>query len=495
MSGSHEKSRSAERDLFWTLALSTLAFLLLLGGALLFAKQLPQLRLHRLTVAMERGDLDRARELIEKLTDPELARSYRSECDYREAKSRMSQGDWSGARALLAGTGDYQDAAALVKECDYQAALALEAQGQYAEAAAAFRELGNYQDAAGRYDSSRYALARSLKEQGELAEAATLFRELGAYGDSETQLRSLALAITGLSDVDEALASLQGLSLEELEGLGELAALREELPRDILALGFYHTLGLKEDGTVLACGDDSCGQCQVGAWSDVTAVAAGAYHSLGLRADGTVYAAGRGDEGQCQVSDWTDVVQIAAADYASFGLRRDGTILYTGWNDYTPADDWTDVGALCGGSYGLAALRSDGTVLAQPAIPAAETLNSLVSLCTGSGYAAGLRGDGRVRASAFDLDEWKNIVSVSGSGTAVLGLEADGTVCGFFFRPGDAVDLSALQNVAAIAAGGTHFAFAHWDGTVTVLGDRDRGQADTEAWVLFEPKHTEQAEP
>ena len=459
MSGSHEKSRSAERDLFWTLALSTLAFLLLLGGALLFAKQLPQLRLHRLTVAMERGDLDRARELIEKLTDPELARSYRSECDYREAKSRMSQGDWSGARALLAGTGDYQDAAALVKECDYQAALALEAQGQYAEAAAAFRELGNYQDAAGRYDSSRYALARSLKEQGELAEAATLFRELGAYGDSETQLRSLALAITGLSDVDEALASLQGLSLEELEGLGELAALREELPRDILALGFYHTLGLKEDGTVLACGDDSCGQGQVSAWSDVTAVAAGAYHSLGLRADGTVYAAGRGDEGQCQVSDWTDV------------------------------------GALCGGSYGLAALRSDGTVLAQPAIPAAETLNSLVSLCTGSGYAAGLRGDGRVRASAFDLDEWKNIVSVSGSGTAVLGLEADGTVCGFFFRPGDAVDLSALQNVAAIAAGGTHFAFAHWDGTVTVLGDRDRGQADTEAWVLFEPKHTEQAEP
>ena len=100
-----------------------------------------------------------------------------------------------------------------------------------------------------------------------------------------------------------------------------------------------------------------------------------------------------------------------------------------------------------------------------------------------------------MRASAFDLDEWKNIVSVSGSGTAVLGLEADGTVCGFFFRPGDAVDLSALQNVAAIAAGGTHFAFAHWDGTVTVLGDRDRGQADTEAWVLFEPKHTEQAEP
>ena len=494
MSGSHEKSRSAERELFWTLALSTLAFLLVLGGALLFAKQLPQLRLHRLTAAMELGDLDRARKLIDKLTDPALARDYRRECDYLEAQSRMEQRDWSGARALLAGTGDYRDAAALVKECDYQAALTLEEQEQYAEAAAAFRQLGNYQDAAAHYDSSRYALAQRLKEQGELAEAAALFRELGTYGDSEAQLRSLALAITGLSDVDEALASLQGLSLEELEGLGKLAALREELPRNILAVGFYHTQGLKEDGTVLACGDDSFGQCQVGAWSDVTAVAAGAWHSLGLRADGTVYACGRGDEGQCEVSGWTDVVQIAAADYASFGLCRDGSILYCGWNDYAPAADWADVTGICGGSYGLAALRSDGTVLAEPGIPAAETLSDLVYLCTGSGYAAGLRGDGRVRASAFSLDEWKNIVAISGSGTALLGLEAGGTVCGFFFRPGDAVDLSGLQNVAAIAAGGTHFAFAHRDGTVTVLGERDKGQADTEAWVLFESEQSQQGE-
>ena len=41
-----------------------------------------------------------------------------------------------------------------------------------------------------------------------------------------------------------------------------------------------------DDGTVLAAGDDSYGQCDVSDWSGITAIAANAYGSFGLRADG-----------------------------------------------------------------------------------------------------------------------------------------------------------------------------------------------------------------
>ena len=68
--------------------------------------------------------------------------------------------------------------------------------------------------------------------------------------------------------------------------------------------GYLHTVGLHEDGTVVAVSDDSRGQCDVQSWTGITAIAAGARHSLGLRADGTVVAAGDHTEQQCNVNAW-----------------------------------------------------------------------------------------------------------------------------------------------------------------------------------------------
>ena len=56
-------------------------------------------------------------------------------------------------------------------------------------------------------------------------------------------------------------------------------------------------------------------------WRDVIAVAAGSVHvagntgrshTLGLRDDGTVLACGWNAQGQCDVQDWQDVVAVAA---------------------------------------------------------------------------------------------------------------------------------------------------------------------------------------
>jgi hypothetical protein len=69
-----------------------------------------------------------------------------------------------------------------------------------------------------------------------------------------------------------------------------------------LAGSFHHNLLLRENGTVLAWGDNQWGATNVPAGlTDVVAIAAGDDHSLGLRADGTVVAWGRNNYGQCSV--------------------------------------------------------------------------------------------------------------------------------------------------------------------------------------------------
>ena len=71
----------------------------------------------------------------------------------------------------------------------------------------------------------------------------------------------------------------------------------------------------------------------MGTWQDITAVAAGYYHSVGLKADGTVVATGFNDYGQCDVSEWTDIVAVAAGGWHTLGLKADGSIVATGRNE------------------------------------------------------------------------------------------------------------------------------------------------------------------
>jgi alpha-tubulin suppressor-like RCC1 family protein len=78
-----------------------------------------------------------------------------------------------------------------------------------------------------------------------------------------------------------------------------------------ISAGAAHTLALRSDGTLWAFGHDFYGQIgqsfaqnnfftpvQVGSSTDWVAISAGFYHSLGLRSDGTVWAWGYGEDGE-----------------------------------------------------------------------------------------------------------------------------------------------------------------------------------------------------
>ena len=95
---------------------------------------------------------------------------------------------------------------------------------------------------------------------------------------------------------------------------------------------------MREDGTVVAVGNNSNGQCNVYGddWKNIVAIAAGDTHTVGLKSDGTIIIAGSKSMTDT-VSKWNDIeglkfVSIAAGMETTLALTQDGTVYGTGYH-------------------------------------------------------------------------------------------------------------------------------------------------------------------
>ncbi len=140
---------------------------------------------------------------------------------------------------------------------------------------------------------------------------------------------------------------------------------QKELWEDIVAIaagggsgnfhGDGHTVGLKCDGTVVAVGDNTFGQCDVGSWRDVVAIAAGDWFTAGLTKSGNILITRPSDKvceehnvyiGACASSEWTDIVSIAAGCGNIIGIDINGNVHAAGNNNNqqrSKALTWTDL--------------------------------------------------------------------------------------------------------------------------------------------------------
>lgn len=115
-----------------------------------------------------------------------------------------------------------------------------------------------------------------------------------------------------------------------------------------------HAIGLKRDGTVLAIGNNSLGQCDVYDWTDIQAIAAGRGFSVGLKSDGTVITVG-----DIQNLGWTDIISISANGFNVIGLKKDGSVVTNNKN----LNNWSGIVEVCAGSGHYAGICADGTVI------------------------------------------------------------------------------------------------------------------------------------
>ncbi|MCM1224625.1 MAG: hypothetical protein NC548_60280, partial [Lachnospiraceae bacterium] len=126
-----------------------------------------------------------------------------------------------------------------------------------------------------------------------------------------------------------------------------------------------HVVGLRVDGTVVAAGTNSYGQCNVSDWKDIIAVSAGSFHTVGLKVDGTVVAIGKNGDGQCYVFNWKDIISISAGGFHTIGLKSSGTVVAVGYNVDGQGDisEWNNIVAVAIGKFHTIGFKVDGTAV------------------------------------------------------------------------------------------------------------------------------------
>lgn len=285
-----------------------------------------------------------------------------------------------------------------------------------------------------------------------------------------------------------------------------------------------HTVAIKNDGTVVATGSNSSGQCDVSSWTDMIEIHAGPHITVGLTADHTVLTAGQ----TVDVSDWSDIVAVTATTQSVIGLKIDGTLvhapLYEGAEEILSDGNYLngllkDVVSISGDSHSptFIALRSDGDAICRVADGwpfdqgqgKVGTWNGGLSCVDAGTYVtvgcknhrakfAGLEGTNATASLTImqnSMKSWVNVADIAAGKEHVLCLYEDSTA--------DSVSLgeisSEIENYNNTSKGETNV--QDWsdivdidasgycsiglcrDGTLVAAGDNSEGACNVTSWT------------
>ncbi|WP_068787213.1 RCC1 domain-containing protein [Paenibacillus phocaensis] len=222
----------------------------------------------------------------------------------------------------------------------------------------------------------------------------------------------------------------------------------------------YHSMALRQDGTVWTWGKNDDGELgdgttmqqtlpvQVVGLEEVKAIAAGGYFSLALKNDGTVWAWGYNGTGELgdgthtrrttpvQVAGLSEVTAIAVGGSQAFAIREDGTVWAWGDNRYGALGDGT---------------RTSRNTPVQVAIPA-----KVVAIAGGGYHSLALDDNGEVWSWGYNSQGQLGLEGISSTNTP---LKVDG-----------------LHDVMQITAGGYSSHVMKKDGTVWGWGYNGYGE-------------------
>ena len=411
---------------------------------------------------------------------------------YSHAKKAMSFASTESAYKEVAhifeSISEYQDSSALVKECHEKAEVARKdnilAKG---EALMTREDISNYESAIKLFESISgwkdvnekiYACQLKIEEIKVQTEKALLVRQ-------KKKKRNIIIALSSAVLVFVAVFVLTSFNFKTWTDIVAVSA------------GYSHTVGLKEDGTVVATGNNDQGQCNVYNWTDIIAVGAGQNYTVGLKKDGTVVVTGYNYFGLYNVSDWTDIIAVSAGNEHTVGLKKDGTVVATGDNSSGQCNvsKWTDIVAVSAGYSHTVGIKKDGTVVEVGSNVFGKcnvsSWTDIVAVSAGQNHTVGIKKDGTVVAtgdneySQCDVSDWTDIVEVSAGSNHTLGLKKDGTVVATGDNEYGECDVSDWTDIIAVSAVDNHTVGLKSDGTVVATGDKAFGKCNVGIWKGF----------
>ena len=396
----------------------------------------------------------------------------------------------------------------IIPNRDYDKAVALMEDGEYNEAIEIFKKLDNHKDSKDKIIACYCELIEVFLDNKQYASASTAVAEMHHHCDTEEQ-QQIYYYLCGTILLEEKkypqAALAFGAAMDYKDAEKQAATLWDQVAvRETIVSGSYHTIGLKDNGSVVAIGDNAEGQCNTSGWKNMVAVSAGRYHSVGLKADGTVVAAGYNHDGQCNVGNWSNIVAIATGYNHTVGLKADGTVVAVGENYHAQCKvyDWTDIVAISAGTNHTVGLKADGTVVAVGdniySQCNVDDWTGIVAISAGARYTVGLKKDGTVVAVGdnnyhqCDVGDWSDIVAIFSGGSRTVGLKADGTVVAVGDNDFGQCNVEDWSNIVAISAGHNHTVGLKADGTMVAVGSNGYNQCDVSDWTdIKQPKKPE----
>ena len=426
------------------------------------------------------GNYELAREFISDI-DAEKEAAYYNAGMYNMALAMMNREDYDLALDCFSGLGDYSDSKQKCILCQQKKAGKLISQGKYLAAADILKDVIAFEGSKELYEECQYHIALDKIEKGDWLIGVKLLWSIRDYRDAGSLAEKTARENSGETDLQKILNSEDAIDSSIMRDYIVLKDNRKLLKNGFIAVGFYHTVGLRQNGTVVACGHNQYGQCDTGEWKHATAVAAGAYHTLALLSDGTVVACGDNTYGQCDVTQWKNVVQITASDYNSAALLSDGTVVTCGFNQWPQTEGWTNMDSIFGGAYSLCGITMNGEL--KTTHPSFGLEEKLADIGASTAYSIGLTYAGDVIYSSETPCEWKKAIAVYAGGESVAIIDRNYKPSVYQRRKALYDDLPEGRAVS-IALGGTHFAVLYDDGSVYCAGLNDDGQCNTSGWNL-----------
>jgi len=230
--------------------------------------------------------------------------------------------------------------------------------------------------------------------------------------------------------------------------------------RAMVSVGMFHTVAIREDGSLWAWGSNSSGQLgdgttstsyspvRIGTSADWLAVSAGSSHTVGIREDGSLWAWGLNSSGQLGDGTTTnraspvrigmnaDWIAVSTNSFHTVGIRADGSLWAWGDNE--------------GGQLG------DGTTSTRTSPVRIGTATDWRTVSAGGIHTMGIRNDGSLWAWGWN-------------GYGQLG---DGTTT---FRTSP-VQVGTATDWAYVSAGGGHTVAVRENGSLWAWGNNEFGQ-------------------
>lgn len=265
-----------------------------------------------------------------------------------------------------------------------------------------------------------------------------------------------------------------------------------------LEYGFL-LIGLQTNGSVVAVSSNKSDPrlaCQK--WTDITSISAGYYHVVGVKSDGTVVACGENRFGKCDVSGWNNIKSVQAFHTWTLGIKNDGNIVWTG--DKKTLGSFSDIDSV--NNLFVLGIKKDKTLAiaddfytwkSHDPTDWLYSLNNIKKVASSYGTIVVLFENGTVAGDNYkvgnieSVKNWKNIIDIVTDGEYVVGLCEDGTLnIGTMEREiNKPTDISHVVKIQFRAC--DYFLYIMDNGRVAelCLGSKERWTNDMRNWRLI----------